>query len=128
MPLVEPRLFDRLLKIRREIHEQPELSWQEYQTANRVATFLEELGIAHRRVAGTGIIAVGFAIDPLVKTAKIFELVSQDATPIRFLLNELVSRCQREDEVQYLEADVSAFSPRMQRTFSVEFIIVTPIV
>ena len=60
--------------------------------------------------------AVGFAVDELEKTVKVFELVSVDDTPLHFLLAELVSRCQNEYGVAYVEADVSAYSPRMQRT------------
>ncbi|MCA9068135.1 MAG: GNAT family N-acetyltransferase [Planctomycetaceae bacterium] len=65
---------------------------------------------------GTLIGAVGYAIDRLEKTARVFELVSLDDTPIHFLLEKLVSCCRDQHEIDYLEADVSAFSPQMQRT------------
>lgn len=58
MQVLEPGLFDRIVAVRRAIHQQPELSWQEQETANRVAGFLEELGISFRRgIAGTGLVA-----------------------------------------------------------------------
>jgi amidohydrolase len=51
-------LFGRLVDVRRDLHQHPELSWQERRTAERICRFLDELGIAYRRdVAGTGIIA-----------------------------------------------------------------------
>ena len=51
-------LFGRLVDVRRDLHQHPELSWQERRTAERICRFLDELGIAYRReVASTGIIA-----------------------------------------------------------------------
>jgi amidohydrolase len=51
-------LFERLVAIRRDLHRNPELSWQEHRTAVQICRFLDELGIAYRRdVAGTGIVA-----------------------------------------------------------------------
>lgn len=58
---------------------------------------------------------VGFAVDPVEKTARIFELVSIDDRPKRFLLESLEERCL-ELGVEYVEADVSADAPSMQRT------------
>lgn len=56
--LIEPDLFQKMVRLRRDLHRHPELSWQERRTANRVCEFLDELGIPYRRdVAGTGIIA-----------------------------------------------------------------------
>lgn len=65
---------------------------------------------------GTLIGAVGFALDQSEKTARVFELVSLDDSPIHFLLEQLVTHCRDEHGIDYLEADVSAFSPQMQRT------------
>lgn len=51
-------LFERLVSLRRDLHQHPELSWQEQRTANRVCKFLDDLGIAYKNnVAGTGIVA-----------------------------------------------------------------------
>lgn len=60
--------------------------------------------------------AVGFAMDDRERIGKLFELVSMDDSPIRFLLEELVKRCKNEYGIDYIEVDVSAFSPTMQRT------------
>jgi amidohydrolase len=46
-----------MIAIRRDLHEHPELAWQERRTAERVEAALDELGIAHRRVAETGVLA-----------------------------------------------------------------------
>ena len=55
---LSPELFDRLVAFRREMHTEPELSWQEHKTAQRIVAFLDELGIKYQQgVAGTGIIA-----------------------------------------------------------------------
>jgi hippurate hydrolase len=51
-------LFERLVAVRRDLHQHPELSWQERRTAERVCAFLDELGVKYRRdVATTGVIA-----------------------------------------------------------------------
>lgn len=46
-----------LVEIRRDLHRHPELSWREERTADRVCHELEALGVAYRRVAGTGVVA-----------------------------------------------------------------------
>ncbi|UCE30135.1 MAG: amidohydrolase [Burkholderiales bacterium] len=53
----DPELFARLVEIRRDLHRHPELAFAERRTAERVGTALDELGIAHRRVAQTGVVA-----------------------------------------------------------------------
>lgn len=51
-------LFKRLVDFRRDLHQHPELSWQEVRTADRICEFLDDLGIRYRRgVAKTGIVA-----------------------------------------------------------------------
>jgi hypothetical protein len=55
-------------------------------------------------------------MDEREQTAKVFELVCLDDSPIRFLLEQLVTICRNDHGIEYLEADVSAFSPTMQRT------------
>ena len=51
-------LRDRLVEHRRTIHRTPELAWQEHRTASYVESVLSGLGVEHRRVLGTGVVAV----------------------------------------------------------------------
>jgi len=58
MGLITPELFDRLVALRRELHQYPELSWQETRTAAVISGFLHDLGIHHRmNIAGHGVVA-----------------------------------------------------------------------
>jgi len=58
MTVLDSQLFERIVSLRRALHAEPELSWQEHKTADRIAAFLDELGIEYERgVAGTGIVA-----------------------------------------------------------------------
>ena len=60
--------------------------------------------------------AVGFTVDEVEKTLRIFELVTQSDQPVVFLLAEVERSCGRQWDVDYIEVDVSAFAPRMQQT------------
>lgn len=44
-------------KIRRELHSEPELGWQEFKTASRIREYLSTLNISWRPCAGTGTLA-----------------------------------------------------------------------
>jgi len=58
MARVDPLLFDALVSFRRQMHQHPELSWEEVRTGERIAAFLDRYGIAHRTgVAGNGVVA-----------------------------------------------------------------------
>lgn len=48
---------DELTAIRRKLHSEPELSWEEYNTTNFVCEYLDQLGISYRRAEPTGVIA-----------------------------------------------------------------------
>jgi GNAT superfamily N-acetyltransferase len=67
---------------------------------------------------GNGAIAgaVGFILDPAEKVVRVFELISLHDDAIRFLLSDLERLCRQEWQICYIEIDVSAYSPRMQRT------------
>jgi GNAT superfamily N-acetyltransferase len=60
--------------------------------------------------------AVGFTLDAVEKAVRIFELIVLHDDLVRFLLTELERLCRVEWSVCYVEADVSAHAPRMQRT------------
>jgi GNAT superfamily N-acetyltransferase len=64
------------------------------------------------RIAG----AVGFTLDPVEKVVRVFELISLHDHVIRFLLSHLEQSCRTEWDISYVEVDVSAYAPRMQRT------------
>ena len=59
---------------------------------------------------------IGFMFDDAEKAVRVFELISLSDEPIRFLLDMLLRKCQTAIDVEYVEVDVSAYSPRMQRT------------
>ena len=60
--------------------------------------------------------AVGFTLERLDRVVRVFELISLRDDVIRFLLSELEDRCRSEWDIAYMELDVSAYAPRMQRT------------
>lgn len=51
-------MADWLSDIRRDIHRNPELGFREERTATLVERALDELGIPHRRLAGTGVVGL----------------------------------------------------------------------
>ncbi len=56
--LVNDELYQKMVLLRRDLHQYPELSWQEQRTAEAVCKRLDRLGIRYRAgVAGTGIVA-----------------------------------------------------------------------
>ncbi len=57
-PFIDRSVLEEMIAIRRDLHQYPELSWQETRTTAQVGTVLERLGIPFQRIAGhTGIIA-----------------------------------------------------------------------
>lgn len=59
---------------------------------------------------------IGFMVDDAEKAVRVFELISLSDEPVRFLLRALLRKCQQDLGTEYIEVDVSAYSPRMQRT------------
>ncbi len=59
MPVtIDPRVAERMVTVRRELHRHAELSWQEHRTADQVCRHLDDIGVSYRRdVAGTGVVA-----------------------------------------------------------------------
>ncbi|HEX2781703.1 MAG TPA: M20 family metallopeptidase [Gemmatimonadaceae bacterium] len=56
--LFDDQLRERLITLRRALHEQPELSHEEHETAARLTAALQELGVPDvRRLGATGIVA-----------------------------------------------------------------------
>lgn len=54
---MEKQLFQQLVQIRREIHQTPELGFQEFKTSALVQKYLQKLGIPYETLAVTGILA-----------------------------------------------------------------------
>ncbi len=59
MPVpIDPRVTERMVTLRRELHRHAELSWQEHRAADQVCRYLDDIGVSYRRdVAGTGVVA-----------------------------------------------------------------------
>lgn len=76
--------------------------------------------LARRETPGSGDApvagAVGFIYDEVERSVRITELIASDEQAIRFLLERLMDRCRSELQVEYLEIDINAHAPRMQRT------------
>ena len=51
-------LLPELIRVRRHIHENPELSFQEFETAAFVESELQALGLKTQRLANTGVVAI----------------------------------------------------------------------
>jgi amidohydrolase len=51
-------IADTLIQYRRHLHTHPELSFQEYETSAFIKARLDELGIAWKAMAGTGVVAL----------------------------------------------------------------------
>jgi GNAT superfamily N-acetyltransferase len=62
--------------------------------------------------------AIGFLRDDVEKIVRIFELITPDDRAIRFLLTEVERRCREIWGTAYLDIEVRADAPRMQRTLS----------
>lgn len=94
----------------REVFGPVRLHYGFFRIQARRSTYL--LANAGETVTG----AVGFTIDPHENTVRVFELISVNPDVVRFLLGGLIRRCRDEWEVKYIEIDVSAYAPAMQRT------------
>lgn len=73
--------FQRVLEIRRHIHANPELSFEEYNTSDYIASVLDSFGIEYKRgVVKTGIVALIKGKNPEKKTLLL--RADMDALPI----------------------------------------------
>lgn len=60
--------------------------------------------------------AIGWNEDPIDRTIRVFELIALDDRVVRFLSASLERAARERGDMQYVEIDVSAHAPRMQRT------------
>lgn len=98
---------------RREIFGPIRLHYGLFKLAAHRATYL--LARDPQTTGGAVAGGVGWVHDPIEQAARIFEVVARTDEAIRFLLEEAVTRIAALG-TQYLEIDVSAHAPRMQRT------------
>lgn len=82
MSLLDPALVDRIVAFRRDIHQHPELSWQEERTATRVQQRLDQLGVASRRLCGTAVVADLPAADGRTDAPFVALRADTDALPV----------------------------------------------
>jgi len=95
---------------RREIFGPARLHYGIFRLQSRNSRYL--IAREQGRIAG----AVGFTLDPLDKSVRIFELICLQDNVIRFLLSELERLSRETFGSSHVEVDVNAYSPRMQRT------------
>ncbi|MBS3807234.1 MAG: amidohydrolase [Bacteroidales bacterium] len=62
------KYFEEVVEIRRHIHQYPELSFHEYDTARYLESLLHKMGLESRRVAGTGLTGMLGMTDESKKT------------------------------------------------------------
>lgn len=73
-------LKEKIISYRRHLHANPELSFHEYQTSAFIKTKLDEIGVAWKAVAGTGVLAI---IKGELPSDKVIALrADMDALPI----------------------------------------------
>jgi len=73
-------LLPELIRVRRHIHENPELSFQEFETAAFVESELQALGLKTQRLANTGVVAIIEVKNPSKKVVGL--RADMDALPI----------------------------------------------
>jgi RimJ/RimL family protein N-acetyltransferase len=108
-----------LLRIERGRVKNPEvfgnlsLSYGFFKIATNQATYLVA------KEEGVTLGAIGFTVDNVDKKVKVLELIEFDDEVKGFLLATLVRLAGERYGAQYIEMDVSAYSPRMQRTLDI---------
>ena len=74
-------LLPEIIKVRRRIHENPELSFEEYETADLISEFLQSIGIEHKKgIAKTGVVGLIKGRNPEKRTIAL--RADMDALPI----------------------------------------------
>ncbi|MCX6647681.1 MAG: M20 family metallopeptidase [bacterium] len=57
-PMVTDDLAEKILKVRREIHQNPELKYKEFKTQKLILDELKKIGLKGKKIAGTGVTAL----------------------------------------------------------------------
>ncbi|QDU40743.1 cAMP receptor protein [Maioricimonas rarisocia] len=94
----------------REVFGPVRLHYGMFQIRARNSRYL--LALSQGQVVG----GVGIMIDEYEHSARIFEVITVDDRPVRFLLSEVERICRTEWGIEYVEIDVNAHAPRMQKT------------
>lgn len=55
--VLDDKLWERVLKIRRHLHQNPEISMEEYKTASYIEEILTDLGVQTEKIQGIGLVA-----------------------------------------------------------------------
>ena len=88
MKLIEPIVAwqQEIARVRRDIHAHPELSYEEFRTADAVAAKLQEWGIdVHRGLGGTGVVGIVKGSRPEDRPRAIGLRADMDALPMQEL-------------------------------------------
>jgi GNAT superfamily N-acetyltransferase len=99
----------------REVFGPLRLQYGFFKLTARQATYLVAREVAGPD-AGALAGAIGFVRDTYDRTVRVFELICHDDGSVRFLFQQLLSRCREEWDTAYVEVDVSAYAPELQRT------------
>ena len=83
----------------------------------RIAAKQADYLVAKRSELGHVAGAIGYIPCKEERSLKIVEIVASNEASIRFLIHHLIQEAAGALEADYIEADISAHSPRMQRTF-----------
>src|SRR5699024_2826621 len=73
------RQGERLRSLRRDVHQHPELAWQELRTTSLVADVLDDAGVTVRALPGSGLVADLGSPEPRMRVALRADL---DALPL----------------------------------------------
>ena len=96
------KIHEILVEFRRDFHLYPELSMQEYRTANRIEEELDKLGIEHYRSTKTGVIGI-------IKGEAVYKgKVNTGADESESNIGHQNSTRQAKDRVVALRADIDA--------------------
>ena len=76
---------DELIKIRRDLHEHPELGFEEYRTSSKIKEFLNKQGISYMEVANTAVCALIEGIGEVGNDKVIALRADMDGLPIQDL-------------------------------------------
>ncbi len=101
-------LLPQLIQIRRHIHENPELSFQEFETQKEVENYLQGLGLETHRLANTGVVALIEGKNPKKRCVAL--RADMDALPITEVKDGRIYRSRNEGVMHACGHDVHTTS------------------